>query len=143
MGDNLREVQLAESILGPLLRGEKPSLEQLGSLSRSSRRLLQLWEQLVASAGVLCRRFESADGSTSILQIVVPTALREVVLSQLHEGAIGGHFGVDKTLARLRERFYWPGQFNDVRDWCGNCSTCAARKAPTPTARAPLTSIIT
>jgi len=140
-------MQLVDSTLGPLLRGreagEKPSPEQLGSLSRSSRHLLQLWEQLVVSEGVLCRQFESADGSSSTLQIVVPTALREEVLSELHEGAVGGHFGFDKTLARLKERFYWPGQFNDVRDWCGNCSTCAARKNPAPKARAPLTSITT
>jgi hypothetical protein len=67
LGDNLREVQLADPVLGPLLRGKeaghKPSQEELGSLSRSSRRLLQVWDQLVVSEGVLCRQFESPGGS--------------------------------------------------------------------------------
>ena len=147
LSDNLREVQLADPTLGPLLRGketgEKPRPEQLGSLSRSSRRLLQLWEQLTLCDGILCRRFESPDGSSSALQIVVPDVLRDEVLSDLHEGAVGGHFGIDKTLARLKERFYWPGHFNDVRDWCANCSTCATRKNPSPKSRAPLKNIVT
>ena len=93
--------------------------------------------------GILCRRFESPDGSSSALQIVVPDVLRDEVLSDLHEGAVGGHFGIDKTLARLKERFYWPGHFKDVRDWCANCSTCATRKNPSPKSRAPLKNIVT
>ena len=64
------------------------------------------------------------------------------MLSELHEGRVGGHFGDDKTLARLKERFYWPGYFNDVQDWCKNCGTCATRKTPSPKARSPLTSIV-
>ena len=36
--------------------------------------------------------------------------------------------GVDKTLGRIRERFYWPFMADDVRDWCAACPTCAERK---------------
>lgn len=79
-------------------------------------RLLQIWEQLMVCDGVLCRRFEAPDGSSAVAQIVVPSALHEEVLSDLHEGVLGGHLGIDKTLTRLKERFYWPGHHNDVRD---------------------------
>ncbi len=34
------------------------------------------------------------------------------------------------TLSKLKERFYWPGQYNDVRDWCSTCAECASRKTP-------------
>lgn len=126
---NVRAMQLADTVLGPLLRGketgEKPTVEQLGCVSQSSRRLLQIWEQLMISDGVLCRRFESPDGSSSVTQIIIPAALREEILTDLHEGTLGGHLGVDKTLAHLKERYYWPGHYNDVRDWCQNCGTCA------------------
>ena len=144
---DLRDAQLADPLLGALLRGkeagDKPSVEQLGAASRASRRLLQLWDQLVVKEGILCRRFESPDGSSAALQIVVPPTLREEVLTDLHEGALGGHLGSDKTLCRLRERFYWPGYHNDVRDWCSTCGVCASRKDPTPKAKAPLTNILT
>ena len=75
-------MQLAGPVLRPLPRGrtsgEKSCPEQLGSTSQSSRWLLQLWDQLVVSEGVLCRQFESADGSTSTLQVIVPTEPRNL-----------------------------------------------------------------
>ena len=46
--------------------------------------------------------------------------------------------GADKTLGRLRERFYWPGHYTHVREWCRDCTVCASRKSPTPNRRAPL-----
>ena len=59
----------------------------------------------------------------------------------LHEGVCAAHLGMDKTLARLKERFYWPGHYNDVENWCRNCAKCVMRKTPAPKARAPLQSI--
>ena len=32
--------------------------------------------------------------------------LREEVLTDLHEGPLSGHLGVDKTMARVQEHFY-------------------------------------
>ena len=75
----------------------------------------------------------------SWLQLVTPTMLREEVLREFHKGAAGGHLGQDKTL--LKERFYWPGHYNDVKDWCQTCATCASRKAPTRSSRSPLGTI--
>ena len=144
----VRDAQLADQMLKPILEGKesgrKPTLGELRSNSRAARRLLQLWDQLTVVSGVLCRRFESVEGPSSRLattQIIIPEALREEVLVDLHEGALGGHLGVDKTLARLKERFYWPGHYNDVRDWCKNCGSCASRKNPIPKTRASLESV--
>ena len=121
--------------------GKEPNANELGSLSRSSRRLLQIWDQLTVRNGVLCRRFETSEGTSAVTQTIIPEALREEVLTDLHEGILGGHLGIDKTLARLKNRFYWPGHYNDVCDWCQKCGICAARKSPSPKAHAPLTSI--
>ena len=64
---------------------------------------MQLWEQLKVCEGTLCRVFESQNGRSSILQLVFPEALQEEVLTNLHEGAMGGQLGVKKSPARLRE----------------------------------------
>ena len=74
---------------------------------------------------------------------MITEALQEEVLCDLHEGTMGGHMGADKTLGHLKERFYWPGHYNDVREWCRNYATCAQRKSPTTKPHAPLTSVIT
>ena len=146
MKEGLREAQLADPVLGPLLRGKKadkkPSTSEFSNSSKASRRLLQIWDQLFVSKGVLCRQSRGSHGSL-VAQTVVPKILHEEVLTDLHEGALGGHFGVDKTLARLKERFYWPGHYNDVCDWCRNCGTCTSRKTPNHKACAPLKSIET
>ena len=143
---SVRQKQLADSTLGKLLQareaGEKPDMEGQ-CISRATRRLLQIWDQLVVQNGVLCRKFADTDGIGVTLQVLIPHALREEVLSNMHESPLAGHLGVDKTLARLRERFYWPGYHDDVKDWCNRCASCAARKNPVPTTRAPLQSIKT
>ena len=30
----------------------------------------------------------------------------------------GGHFGQDKTLLKISERFYWLGMVNDIKEYC-------------------------
>ncbi len=143
--ESLRQSQLADPLVGFVLqareKNEKPEARRLQGQSPAARKLIQLWNQLELKDGVLWRRFESEDGSSSHPQLVVPSALREEVLRELHEGVAGGHLGQDKTLHRLKERFYWPGHWTDVANWCRTCATCATRKTPSPKNRAPLQSV--
>ena len=46
------------------------------------------------------------------------------VLQEFHEGAIGGHFGRDITVARVREQFWWPTIWKDVADHVKTCDNC-------------------
>ena len=143
---DVSRLQLSDLEIGPVLkrymegRGQ-PEAEQIKGFSPASRALFQQWAQLKLKDGTLYRQFESQDGSSRRLQLIVPKDLREEVLSQLHEGPTGGHFGEDKTLHKLRERFYWPGHQKDVTTWCRTCKDCAARKGPAPKRRAALTPI--
>ena len=143
--DELRQLQLADATMGLALQskeaGQKPTPDKVKTLSPASRRLFQLWDQLLVKDGLLWRWYERPVDQERTLQLVVPMALREEVLVDLHEGVCAAHLGMDKTLARLKERFYWPGHYNDVENWCRNCAKCAMRKTPAPKARAPLQSI--
>ena len=145
--ETLQQLQRADPVLGPLIQGKetgvKPGLGSFTPVSKAVRRFLQIWDQLLVHEGVLCRQALPSRGSPGGLQVVIPASLKQEVLADLHEGVVGGHLGADKTLGRLRERFYWPGHYTDVRDWCHNCSVCASRKTPAPKARAPLQSIVT
>ena len=44
-------------------------------------------------------------------------------------------------MAQLKERFYWPGQWVDIRAFCRACTTCTTRKTPIPRRRSPLGTI--
>ena len=142
--ESLRQLQLADPVVGPLLQSiETNTPIEPTPTSKDAKRLLQLRDQMVLCGGVLCRRFRPMGASKTVVQLVIPTSLKEEILTDLHEGAVGGHLGTDKTLGRLRERYYWPGHYNDVREWCRNCATCASRKSPSPKACVPLQPIVT
>ena len=68
------------------------------------------------------------------------------MLTDIHEGPLGGHLGVDKshmTLAQLQEQVYWLGYHDDLRKWCHCRAACVTHKNPAPTSGAPLTSVKT
>jgi transposase InsO family protein len=62
-------------------------------------------------------------------RLVVPddASLRQKALSQ-HDSRVGGHAGVNKTLARLMESFYWRKMEKTVRDYVNSCLVCARAK---------------
>ena len=44
-------------------------------------------------------------------------------------------------MSQLRQRFYWPGHWNDVQKWYRTCVSCAKRKTSAPKQRAALQSV--
>ena len=82
------------------------------SISEAS--VLALWAQssyLVLQNGVLYRQWEDVPckGLHRRLQLVLPPNLVPVLLEALHSSIRGGHFETSKTLAKVRECFYWVG----------------------------------
>ena len=142
-GEDIGKLQQQDNTIGPVLQaklnGEKPTRTQC--MSKGSRRLFQIWDQLLVQNDALYRQYERPDHSTVILQQLVPESKRDEVLRELHEGTLGGHLGEDKTIARIKECFYWPGYHKDTSNWCKTCSTCCTRKTPAPKNRALLQSI--
>ena len=140
--ENFRKSQLDDQSVGYVLRAlelnKKPESTTLLGQSREVRRLVQLWDQLQLHSGLSYRNYESADGEHSHRQLIVPVMYHNDILQELHAGVVGGHLGQDKTLSRLKERFYWPGYWSDVNHWCQTCATCASRKTPSPKQKAQL-----
>lgn len=55
-----------------------------------------------------------------------------------HDNRSSGHLGVRKTLAKLRQRYYWPGLQEDVRAYIAGCNQCSCAKGPLKHKRAPM-----
>lgn len=53
-------------------------------------------------------------------KLIVPSSLRGKLIEMLHES----HFGIEKTLARARQLFYWPGISVDIKAVVKNCQIC-------------------
>ena len=59
-----------------------------------------------------------------ILQIL----LRIVLVKEVHEGSLGGHFGIQKTLDMLAQYFYWPKMLGTVGKHVLKCEACLKAK---------------
>ena len=81
----------------------------------ASRNVQTLWtqrQQLVLRDGVLYREWLDIPGNRcdKKLQMLLPQKLIPDVLKSLHDHPTSAHLGVTKTLLKVRDRFYWPGQ---------------------------------
>ena len=61
-------------------------------------------------------------------QVVVPSSLRKEVLRLNHDHCLAGHLGINKSLARIQERYYWPRLIDDVTAHVNSCLVCAKQK---------------
>ena len=57
-------------------------------------------------------------------QLVLPVQCRSLVLRMAHDVPMAGHLGVTKTKDRVLQRYYWPGVFKDIADYCRTCEVC-------------------
>ncbi|GBG81121.1 hypothetical protein CBR_g31797 [Chara braunii] len=54
--------------------------------------------------------------------------LRTRLLGEYHDSRLAGHFGLNRTIARLRQRFRWPDLISDVTRYCESCEVCRRSK---------------
>jgi len=56
------------------------------------------------------------------------------VMENLHDK--NGHQGIERTFQLIRKRCYWPGMFNDIKQYCKRCDRCNVSKMPVPKVKA-------
>lgn len=105
---------------------QRPNFEEWKLLLPSVLVLLRQWDRLVEREGLLYRKVFHPDGAEAVFQLLLPGALIKEVLTMLHQEH--GHQGVERTLALLRSRCYWPGMSSEVAQWCQACERCQLAK---------------
>ncbi|GFT54260.1 retrovirus-related Pol polyprotein from transposon 412 [Trichonephila clavipes] len=92
------------------IREARVTLDALSQLARhrpfhpTTKRYWALWDSLHLKNGVLYRKWESDDRKTFRWQLILPKTRDSTVLKELHGSPTGGHFGVMKTLQKVRPR---------------------------------------
>lgn len=59
-------------------------------------------------------------------KICIPHELKEKILFEEHDEAV--HLGYEKTLARIRRRFYWPHMAKEIKSYVQKCTICQESK---------------
>ena len=62
--------------------------------------------------------------------LCLPIKLHREVIQALHSDITSGHFGLVKTLDKIRRRFYFPRMLKVVRRYIQACMDCQSRKKP-------------
>uniref|UniRef100_A0A1B6JZN4 RNA-directed DNA polymerase n=1 Tax=Homalodisca liturata TaxID=320908 RepID=A0A1B6JZN4_9HEMI len=76
------------------------------------------------SKGVLCCRARRGGGP----KIVLPSALIPMVFSYFHVSPVGGHLGIHKTIAKIRDKFIWKSMDRDIAGRVRACHLCSVSK---------------
>ncbi|KAJ8957649.1 hypothetical protein NQ318_017541 [Aromia moschata] len=101
--------------------GVRPTWQEVSRYGTTIKGYWAQWNSLCLRDDLLHRKWESPDGVSVVYQLVLPKARIHQVLEELHSSPSGGHFGVTRTLARVRDRFYWVNCRRDVEEWCKRC----------------------
>ena len=74
--------------------------------------------------------YQDSDAVVNPYRLVVPVSLRRQVFQLMHDSVTGGHFGVLKTYAEMKRRYWWPGMYSDTKRYIGGCIPCQKYRIP-------------
>ena len=121
----LAQLQREDQTIGPIYQAIKARARPPQATPPVWRRH---WPILQLHGGVLHIKLRPRPGvhNDHKLRAIVPESLRAFFITQAHDSALAGHQGILKTEERIKERFFWPGLENDVRQHLKHCQTCQA-----------------
>ncbi|GBM65614.1 hypothetical protein AVEN_164721-1 [Araneus ventricosus] len=129
----IQKAQLEDPDIRPILENkltlaDRPSRQEITPESPATKRYWALGDSLHLKDGVLYYKWENDDGSSCRWQLILKKSRIQEFLQETHDTASGGHFGITKTLSRIRERFYWDRLRADVQKWCRECQIAEPEK---------------
>ena len=104
----------------------------------AKKKLVKIAEQLVIRDELLMYPMKDKGFKLARNVPYVPVALRARVLDAMHDDPAAGHQGVEKTLHRVTQRFWWPTVRRDVQDKVGRCHSCHVNKKLGKRSKSPL-----
>ncbi len=75
--------------------------------------------------------------------IVVPQHCINQTIANMHCHPLSGHFGVNKTIHKTKQTYYWLNMSRQIKHFITSCITCQKFKNPQPRPQAHLQPITT
>lgn len=140
---SVRHQQLNDPELGQVFTDIETKVQPQNFASWKSRTLFQARDRVVVLNGMFMIKVvrNVAGKPKTRINLIVPSSLRLEVLKACHNAPVSGHLGIARTVANVKSRFWWPGLFDDVKQYCSSCDFCLARKSSN--AVAPVTAKVT
>lgn len=61
-------------------------------------------------------------------KLVVPKLLRGKILLKCHDDPKSSHGGINKTVRKIKSRYYWPGMVKQIKEYIKKCEVCQVNK---------------
>ena len=130
--EELRKLQRNDRNISKLLKWKESSGRPYGPEVTSSgpevRHYWLYWTSLELHDGLLFKRTNHHNGMPNHKQLIVPKAIRDEIIQQMHNAVLSGHLGRRKTVEKILQQFYWYELRQDVEHWIKMCKVCAANK---------------
>ena len=115
-------------ILRDLIKNGKTTIkitdDEKKKLSRKTRRFA------INSKDVLC--YKKFNKGKLIHLPVIPAELQPKFLQETHEGpGKGNHMGTERCYAKLNNKIYWQGMYENIKNYVKTCELCQKIKKPT------------
>ncbi|CAM9639638.1 unnamed protein product, partial [Heterosigma akashiwo] len=141
-----------ENIVAAITRAQAGEAQQLKKQTRKRARMVteeepqeKMMETEEKQLGIrpedISKAQQEDERRGTRIQLVVPTALHEVMLQWAHQGTFGAHIGRDKALEILRQGYFWVNMARDMTTFVNSCQTCQRCKNPAPQLRARVTTM--
>jgi hypothetical protein len=129
--DNIRAAQLLDEFCQQLTRTvmNGATADDVAALRGTDvNRFLMFNDVLYFVNGPVRKRVAVNPLLQSSMVVVLPKMCRLAAMRLAHDDGMAGHFGVMKTVERLRDKFYWPELAIDAMNYCKSCDVCAVHK---------------
>ncbi|POM70257.1 Reverse transcriptase [Phytophthora palmivora] len=71
---------------------------------------------------------QSDEDRDIVAKLVVPETLQNNLMHHYHTSLKGGHQGIGRTYHKIRAHFHWPGLYQSVQRYVGQCIDCETGK---------------
>ena len=116
-----------------------PSRDEVAQCSPAVRKGWLNFENLVRRKGVLYqKRLVLLPKEHVTFQLLIPKQLRNEVIRNNHDVQVAGHFGIGKTIKKIRSKFWWWHMDDDTRLFIHQCNKCNKNKVQTRKPKAKL-----
>ena len=127
----IRRLQLEDQEISDIFIGfedkKRPEWNDISEKSAAVETLWRQWDRLKIHGGMLYRNWVENEFEND-LQLITPTLKKEEAIKHFHDIPSAGHLGVDKTIGKLQQSFYWPAMKQSVAEYVKKCDSCAVQK---------------
>ena len=118
------EIKLARSWVE---KEERPKWTDVSGISNRVKLYWSQFQRLCIHDDFLCRIWYEGKKPQKY-QIIILKDLRETVLQHCHDSIVGDHFGKQKTLKKVSQKYYWAGLYTYVEQYVRSCDICSRGK---------------